>query len=181
MRTSVFLSYPKPFVQMQQDFIDAIKQDLQDRNLEPRTLGVTDYNMDAPLVGIRRLLLESYGLVTIAFRRCHIASGIKNPNSDMGCGAEKIKDKWTTSPYCHIEPAMAFQMGLPILVLRENGVLEDGILERGVTGLYLPEFNLQAQSALDYIHSCEWTQIVSQWQTQVHLFMKNKITPPKLF
>jgi len=36
------------------------------RGLEPRTLGVTDYDMDAPLKAIRRLMLESNGLITIA-------------------------------------------------------------------------------------------------------------------
>nr|VFJ88362.1 MAG: hypothetical protein BECKLFY1418A_GA0070994_100411 [Candidatus Kentron sp. LFY] len=39
------------------------------RGLEPRTLGVTDYDMDAPLKAIRRLMLESNGLITIALRR----------------------------------------------------------------------------------------------------------------
>lgn len=32
---------------------------------------------------------------------------------------------------------MAFQLGLPILSLKEEGVLAEGVLERGVTGLYL--------------------------------------------
>jgi len=42
------------------------------RGLEPRTLGVTDYDMDAPLKAIRRLMLESNGLITIAFKRALI-------------------------------------------------------------------------------------------------------------
>ena len=48
-----------------------------------------------------------------------------------------------TSPFCHIEPAMAFQLGLPVLVFREKGVLDDGILEKGGCWVYiLSEFDL---------------------------------------
>ena len=38
---------------------------------------------------------------------------------------------------------MAYQLGLPILIFRQKGVIDDGILERGVVGLYMPEFDLE--------------------------------------
>ena len=61
MRISVFLSYPKPHLKKQQSFINKLEEYLIMRGLEPRTLGVTDYDMDAPLKAIRRLMLESKG------------------------------------------------------------------------------------------------------------------------
>ena len=63
MGISVFLSYPKPCFGRQQAFVDAVVQHLKDREFSPRTLGVTDYDMDAPLTAIRRLMLESNGLL----------------------------------------------------------------------------------------------------------------------
>lgn len=69
MGSSIFLSYPKPFLKKQEEFVERVTQYLQVRELQPRTLGVTDYDMDAPLTAIRRLMLESNGLVTIAFKR----------------------------------------------------------------------------------------------------------------
>lgn len=57
---------------------------MQEREIQPRTLGVTDYDMDAPLTAIRRLMLESNGLVTIAFKRSLIRDGIGKPQSDIG-------------------------------------------------------------------------------------------------
>jgi hypothetical protein len=48
---------------------------LRGRGLEPRTLGVTDYDMDAPMTAIRRLMLESNGLITVAFRRTEVRDG----------------------------------------------------------------------------------------------------------
>ncbi len=68
MDISVFLSYPQPYLKKQEDFINAIKQELSNRGFCARTLGVTDYDMDEPLVAIRRLMMESNGILTIAFR-----------------------------------------------------------------------------------------------------------------
>lgn len=69
MSSSIFLSYPKPYLKRQEEFIKRIIYYFEERELQPRTLGVTDYDIDAPLTAIRRLMLESNGLVTIAFRR----------------------------------------------------------------------------------------------------------------
>ena len=49
MRISVFLSYPKPCFGKQKEFVEDSTQFLRNRGFEPRTLGVTDYDMDAPL------------------------------------------------------------------------------------------------------------------------------------
>ena len=84
MGSSIFLSYPKPFLKKQEEFIERVTQYLQEREIQPRTLGVTDYDMDAPLTAIRRLMLESNGLVTIAFKRSLIKDGIGKPQSDIG-------------------------------------------------------------------------------------------------
>jgi hypothetical protein len=181
LKISVFLSYPQPFLQRQQIFIDKISAYLNERGFQPRTLGVTDYDMEAPLTAIRRLMLESNGLITIAFRRARIDSGIGKPDSDItGTHSYDISNKWLTSPYCHIEPAMAFQIGLPILIFREKGVIDDGILERGVTGLYMPEFDLD-KSIDSFFTNQEWKQIIGRWEGQVRKVVENKGYPPKLF
>ncbi len=94
-------------------------------SLEPRTLGVTDYDMDAPLKAIRRLMLEFNGLITVAFRRSLIVEAKIRANTDLPEIQEsRMTDGWLSSPYCQIEPAMAYQLGLPVLVLREKGVIQ---------------------------------------------------------
>ncbi|WP_417888225.1 hypothetical protein [Zunongwangia sp.] len=176
---SIFLSYPKPFNSEQEKFITTIKEYLKQRGFEPRTLGVTDYDMDEPLTAIRRLMLESNGLLTIAFKRTLIESGKGKPNSDIGEIQYDLSNKWITSPYCQIEPAMAFQIGLPILILREEGVIADGILERGVTGTYLPEFDLS--KSVSYLDNKEWQQIIGKWEGFVRKVVDTKGYPPKLY
>ncbi|MDO7787236.1 hypothetical protein [Desulforamulus aquiferis] len=180
MKIPIFLSYPRPHLKSQVEFIKAISAYLEGRGLQPRTLGVTDYDMDEPLTAIRRLMLESNGLLTIAFRRGYIQTGMGKKDSDIGEVPYDLSDKWITSPYCHIEPAMAFQIGLPILVLREQGVIDEGILEKGVTGTYLPEFDLR-KPAVDYLQEKEWTQLIGMWEGHVRSVVRYKGYPPKLY
>ena len=54
---------------------------------------------------------------------------------------------------------MAYQIGLPVLILRERGVVDEGILERGVLGLYMPEFDL-SKSIDAYLSSVEWSEML---------------------
>jgi hypothetical protein len=77
-KISVFLSYPEPCMTGQQNFIDKVCDHLDTLGLAPRTLGVTDYDTNAPLKAIRRLLLESNGLITIAFKRTYVEKGTIN-------------------------------------------------------------------------------------------------------
>jgi hypothetical protein len=176
----IFLSYPKPHLKRQEEFIEKIKFILESKGFLGRTLGVTDYDMDEPLTAIRRLMLECNGVITIAFKRTYIESGTIKPNSDNDDKTVQLKGIWLTSPYCHIEPAMAFQIGLPVLIFREKGVISDGVLEKGIIGTYLPEFDLEKD--LDkYLHDNEWNQILGKWEGYVRKVVENKGKPPKLY
>lgn len=181
MKISVFLSYPKPHRLRQQRFITNLEAYLRSRNLEPRTLGVTDYDMDAPLKAIRRLMLESNGLITVAFQRTLVIDGESRPDADLaGSSASKVNNVWLTSPYCQIEPAMAYQLGLPTIVFRERGVQQEGILEKGVVGTYMPEFSLDDDAA-DYLASHEWRDLIGKWEGLVRAVVDKKGNPPPLY
>jgi hypothetical protein len=181
MHFSIFLSYPKPSFQRQQEFVDRVSRYLEQRGFAPRTLGVTDYDMDAPLKAIRRLMLESNGLITIAFRRTFIEKGTARLRTDFqDLEPLSIDGRWLTTPWAHIEPAMAYQLGLPVLILRERGVLEDGILEKGVVGVYMPEFDLD-RGTEEYFASIEWNSIIGRWEGFVRAVVERKGNPPQLF
>jgi hypothetical protein len=177
---SVFLSYPKPFTEAQKLFVARVKTHLRERGFAPRTLGVTDYDMDAPLTAIRRLMLECNGLITIAFRRIFVKAGITRRRSDIkGLRQEAFNGHWLTTPWAHIEPAMAYQIGLPILIFRETGVFADGILEKGVVGLYMPEFDVDR--AEQYFLSLEWRGVIGRWEGLVRSVVCKKGQPPQLY
>jgi len=181
MGISIFLSYPKPCFGRQKAFVDQVFTYLSDRGFGPRTLGVNEYDMDAPLTSIRRLMMESNGLLTIAFRRTFIEKGTARLRTDLETlKEEKVDGVWLTTPWAHIEPAMAYQLGLPVLILRERGVLADGILERGVVGLYMPEFDLD-QSMESYFSGAEWRGIIGKWEGYVRTVVERKGRPPELY
>jgi hypothetical protein len=181
VRIPVFLSYPKPHWQRQQAFIAKLETYLRGRGLEARTLGVTDYDMDAPLKAIRRLMLESNGLITVAFRRTLVLEGLSRPDADLpGAKETVLRDTWLTSPYCQIEPAMAYQLGLPTLILREHGVHQEGLLERGVVGTFMPEFWVDAD-AEEYLDSPEWKDLIGKWEGFVRAVVDKKGNPPRLY
>ncbi len=181
MKISIFLSYPKPHQASQQSFIDELEEFLRDRGFAPRTLGVTDYDMDVPLKAIRRLMLESNGLISIAFRRTYVDAATTRKDPDIPNATETLlADCWFTSPYCQIEPAMAYQIGLPTLILREKGVIRDGLLDKGVVGTYMPEFSLDA-SPTEYLHSPEWTDLIGKWEGYVRSVVDIRANPPKLY
>lgn len=125
-------------------------------------------------------MLESNGLITIAFRRSLITNGKSRPDSDISEKESDLSDKWLTSAYCQIEPAMAYQMGLPILIFREKGVLDEGVLEKGVTGSYLPEFDLDS-NINEYFKSQEWLQVIQKWSANVRKVIDKKGKPPLLY
>jgi len=126
------------------------------------------------------MLRHCCGLISIEFKRTHAIAATKYSGADVaGQSEQKMDDIWLTSPYCQIEPAMAFQLGLPILILREEGVLAEGVLEKGVTGLYLPEFNLS--SASSYITGKECRHLLEQWGGYVRTVYRRRGDPPTLF
>jgi hypothetical protein len=181
MRSPIFFSHPKPWSSDQIRFIERVSSYLEQRGFEPRTLGVTDYDMDAPLRAIRRLMLDSNGLVTVALSRIQVKTGsAKLRASDGELENQALADCWLTTPWAHIEAAMAYQLGLPILIFREQGVLVDGVLEPGIVGLYMPEIDLKRDLEA-YFASPQWTQPIGQGAGRVRRVIERKGEPPELY
>ncbi len=176
MNIPVFLSFPKPFTEEQQRLIDGIFAHLSDHGIEPRTLGGSDYDNEVPLRAIRRMLLESNGVLSVGLRRYRIERGETKPGTADRAG---LDDKWFTSPWPHIETAMGYQMGLPIMVLRESGVHADGVFERGTIESFVHE--VDCADSQTFLTSRQWRQPFSSWERDVRTVAKSRGTPPKLY
>lgn len=175
MEIPIFLSTPKCHLQSQEQFLIAVSDALRAEGFAPRTLGRTDYDVDAPLAAIRRLMFGCCGTLTLAFRKTYIEKGTDRPHSDRGEAATSRDGKWLTSPYCHIEPAMAYQLGLPVLVWREEGVLDEGLLDRGALGLAMPEFNVDDPAK--HLSSDAWLQPFRVWVARVRTVHQKRGMP----
>lgn len=68
----IYLSFPTPHISLQNSFISFLKEDLMKRGFYPRTMGSSEYSMDAPLTAISRVMTEVQGCLCVAFRRVYI-------------------------------------------------------------------------------------------------------------
>lgn len=177
-RIPIFLSYPRPHLEAQTKFLNIMKRDILSKtNLEPKTLGVTDFYHEPPLIAISKIMSESCGLLMVALKQTLIVDGEFRANGDNGLVSKKIENKWITSPFCHVEPAMAMQISLPIFILREKDVIQDGVIDNGVAGTYISEVNLSS-SVNEYFKTQEWSQLLVKWTTQVQDFSNGKNKSP---
>ncbi|UFW51094.1 MULTISPECIES: hypothetical protein [Bradyrhizobium] len=173
----IFLSYPKPHKNVQAKFIEAIKAHLVAQGLSPQTMTRSNYDMDAPLAGIRRLMIGCCGLLGVAFRRSYSEHFAIRDGADIQSISTELKQKvWLTSPYMQIEPAMAYQLGIPILLMKEKGVLAEGVIEQGVTGQYLPEFDPE-----NVTEPFDWSNAMNQWIGRVRAVYDHRGRPPQLY
>jgi hypothetical protein len=180
MAIPVFLSAPKPCNASQAGFIDHLRKLLAGRGIDGKTLGVNEYDMRVPLAGVRRIMLESNGIMVVAFARYEIKSGRQHFFKDGKCASKSIAGTSMTSPWCQIEAGMGFQLGLPILILRERGVWADGVLQHGVMGAYMPEFDLSTEPT-SYFGTEECRQLIQQFEAQVLQYRDRKGYPPYTF
>jgi len=78
---------------------------------------------------------SSAGLLALAFRRNLIGEGTQRIVLPDGTVQHRtLANAWLTSSYCHIEVALAFQTGIPLLILQEHDVVAEGVLDRSSTG-----------------------------------------------
>lgn len=179
-RIPVFLSYGRPITSSetssQQIFINRLCEYLISRGLEPRTFGVSDYSLSEPLPAIKRVMLETNGLLAIAFARDFAETYVYRKGDKDETNFTKV---WFSTPYTQIETAMAFQQGLPIFMARQNLVSDDGrisgVLEKGVLDLRIPSFDVEHPDT--FFNSEEFKQIINMWENQVRNYHNRKGFP----
>lgn len=157
-----------------------VRDYFRERDLEPRTLGVSDYDTEVPLASIRRIMLECNGVLVLALRRYRVERGAAVFQDKDGNPQERdISGSYITSPWCHLEAGMGFQLGLPVLAFRESGVIADGVLEHGVMASYMPEVSLDG-NVDRFLQSQEWRQLIHRFEADVRELRRQKGIPSML-
>lgn len=170
-RVPVFLSHPSRLNSTQQQFVDAIIKQIKSALLFPRTLPITEQYPETPLTNIRRMMLSSYGLVALNLKQRQV-SVIQN---NLGQPQDLVV--WEGSPFAQIEPAMAYQYGLPILLIREIDVEQIGIWSFGIGPFLILEWNSNAPLG-DFFTSNAWLEIFQNWISQVRNGFYIQTQPP---
>ncbi len=143
---SIYLSLTTPHMPIQAEFLHRLEEAICANGITPRSLGRSDWSLEAPLIPIRQLMSECSGAIVVAMARTEVISGVIYPGGDQ---ERSLSDYFLSTVWVQIETAMAFQLDLPILILREDKVAAEGILDPKNTGLEVRTFSLGDDSLID--------------------------------
>ncbi len=102
---------------------------LRDLEMQPRTIGATDYPTRAPLDEVIRLLEQCKGAVILGYPQIIVSQGTIK--------AESVNDPvFLATEWNHIEAGLAYARGLPLLVIHHVGVIR-GVFDRGAINRFL--------------------------------------------
>jgi hypothetical protein len=136
----VFLSLTSPGRPAQEAFVASLVGMIARHNMTPvRTRGSGPSTL-APLEVVRQVMETCSGTIVIAMARNHVIEGLDYVNGEDG---RRYQDRYLTTEWVQIEGALAYQLGHPILVLREDLVHPAGILDPIAGGLTVSTFSLR--------------------------------------
>ncbi|MBM7717216.1 hypothetical protein JOC94_004241 [Bacillus thermophilus] len=161
-RIPVFLSRPNVLNAVQEAFMRRLIREIRRELLFPRTLPRTEQYPETVLENVRRLVNSSYGLV---------ATNLKQLEVDvLGTNTGRFptpRIEWLGSEFLQIEPSMAYQRGLPLLLIRERGVEGTGIWSPGIAPfLIFLEWD-PSQPLNEFFNSNAWKEVLKNWAHEV--------------
>ena len=136
----VFLSLTSPRRPAQEAFVAGLMSAIASNGMTPVRLTGGRRSSPAPLEPIRHIMQTCRGTIVIAMARNHVVEGVDYANGKDG---QRYRDRYLATEWVQIETALAYQLGHPILVLREDLVHPAGLLDPAASGLAVCTFSLQ--------------------------------------
>jgi hypothetical protein len=125
MATSVFISAGTPADDAQKEFRDAVVNAINLAGFTPRLMEPRDWDYKNPLRGMRRVMDECHGAVVVAYARYEVEAGKELRRE----GQRPLESVAFPTAWNQIEAAMAFEKGLPLLVVAENRLRREALLD----------------------------------------------------
>jgi hypothetical protein len=116
-----------PYTTVYAQFRDELETFLRDScGVDPRIIGKNEYPSGSPLAHIRSVMRQCAGVIIVAYERKYVETGVEKRGA---AAAQKIRDCSYTTPWNHIESAIAYSLELPLYILCQNGLSEEGLIE----------------------------------------------------
>jgi hypothetical protein len=141
----VFVSFGTPYSEAQRKFLKALLALLRKCDMEPRAVNMTEYSTENPLKVISRIMHECDAAIIVAYERTYFDSGLEKRKSVQEKRLESVR---YTTPWNQIEAAMAYALDLPIIVMMENGLREEGLLEQNYDW-YIERLSISGEAFAD--------------------------------
>jgi hypothetical protein len=147
VRIPVFVSRPTALSASQEASCKIIYDQIENLNLEARTLGRSDYSTEFPLREVYGIAKHCSGGVILGFEQFHSDSGTWKRGSRKERKSES--EVVLPSPWNHLEAGILFSLRLPLLVFREPGIA-GGVFDSGASDLFvndMPDPTMDEDSA----------------------------------
>jgi hypothetical protein len=134
----VFLSVGEPYNDIQKIYLRSLVTYLSRHGINAETLGRTFWSVENPLKPVQRKMNEVYGAVILALERFHSKEGIyKEGSSEQNV----IADQFFTTVWVQMEAAMAYQLELPLLIMKDAKLVAEGMFDPGIHGWMIIKVN----------------------------------------
>jgi hypothetical protein len=166
MAIDVYLSAGRPANAGQEDFLQAVERFLRQNDLNPLTPGRTYLANKQPLKAVAQCMHSCKGIVVVAYERLYAPIAI-----ELRGGPEQKdrKDAIVPTVWNQVEGAMGYTLGLPVLIIAQNGLRSEALLENKY------DWNVQwvdvdAKSLL----TPEFNSVFNDWRNEIQTAEKSK-------
>ncbi len=128
-KISAFLSVGEHHNDTQKIYLNTLAAYLNSQGIVAETLGRSFWSIKNPLRPVQRKMKEVYGAAILAMERFHSKEGIYKEGSAF---EKKVSDQYFASVWTQIEAAMAYQLELPLLILKEEKLVSEGMFDPGI-------------------------------------------------
>lgn len=156
----VFVSKPSWVSEDQSTLWQQLKVLLEERDLRPRTVGITDYPNTAPISEVRKVMGACQGAVILGLVQIRVIEGVAKEGSEK---EHALTEHLLPTAWNHLEAGMAFALELPVLVVKEQGVT-GGVFELGATDRFIHEVSPPAD---EWLRSQAFRQPLNRWVEEV--------------
>lgn len=109
---------------------------LRNMELVPRTLGSSDYPSKAPLDEVIEIMDECKGAIILGYPQILVSQGKVK-------GQELQSEMLLPTEWNHIEAALAYSKGIPLILFHHRGVSR-GVFDRGVMNAFVHEVDFSS-------------------------------------
>ncbi|MEM9836092.1 MAG: hypothetical protein AAF828_06295 [Bacteroidota bacterium] len=120
---TVFFSVASPFNENQQSMINKLKDHFTAKGIKLQTL--INWNEEDPIIPIIEQLKSSAGCLVLALERYYVAEGFEKRGSEQ---ENTLAGNSLTSPWLHIEAAISRSLNIPLLILKDESLKNEGLI-----------------------------------------------------
>ena len=122
----IFLSVGATYNDQQKEFVNTFEQFLVEHECKRLTVGRGNYDARQPILVARDLMHSADAVIVLAFTRYVVTEATEKPESDE---QQSINSRRYPTIWNQLEAAMAFSLGLPLLIIIEEGLHQEAMLK----------------------------------------------------